>query len=177
MSNRKRLLVTAIGADRTGIVERLTRTIVEQSANVEQSRMARLGGEFAAFLLVAVPADRAADLGASLTRMGDATLSVSTRPIAEHSRPGEGYVPCALEVHGADHEGIIHEFCRLLAEKGVNIAEMSTNVRPSPVSGTPMFAMEATLEVPGSLGTKQLRSWLDGIADRMLVDYDLRVES
>ena len=177
MSNRKRLLVTAIGADRTGIVERLSRTIVEHSGNVEQSRMARLGGEFAAFLLVSVSGDRSEALIRALAGSSDLSLSVSTRPIADHSKLGEGYVPYALEVNGADHEGIIHEFCRLLAAQGVNIAEMSTDVRNSPVSGTPMFSMAATLEVPGSLNARSLKGLLNDIADKMVVDYQLRVES
>jgi glycine cleavage system transcriptional repressor len=177
MSERKHVLVTAVGADRTGIVERLTRAIVDASANVEQSRMARLGGEFAAFLLVSAPAARTEALSAALAKLADGTLSVSTRTLGDRSKILEGYVPYALEVNGADHEGIIHEFCRLLAAQGVNIAEMETDVRNSPVSGTPMFAMNATLEVPGSVSVKALKSLLEGIADKMVVDYHLRVEA
>ena len=177
MPTRKRLLVTAIGTDRTGIVERLTKAIVENSGNVEQSRMARLGGEFAAFLLVAAPDDRAAALTDAMAKLADATLSVTTRHIADRSTLLEGYVPYELEIQGADHEGIIHEFCHLLAEKGINIAEMSTDVRPSPISGTPMFSMAATLEIPAAVSTKSLKSWLNEIADKMVVDYTLRVDA
>lgn len=176
MASRKRVLVTAVGADRTGIVERVTGVIVESQANVEQSRMARLGGEFAAFLMVSVPEDRTEALAQALARLTAPALTVTSRHIADRSTLGEGYVPYELEVNGADHEGIIHEFCRLLAEKGVNIAEMSTDVRPSPISGTPMFSLAATLEVPGALPTKRLKDWLNEIADRMVVDYALRID-
>lgn len=175
MATRKRVLVTAVGADRTGIVERVTRVIVDGQGNVEQSRMARLGGEFAAFLLVSVPDDRVEALSKALGALGEPNLTVSARHIADRSTLGEGFVPYDLEVHGADHEGIIHEFCRLLAKHGVNIAEMSTDVRPSPISGTPMFALAATLEVPGELPSKRLRDWLDEIADKVGVDFTLKV--
>jgi glycine cleavage system transcriptional repressor len=177
MASRKRVLVTVIGADRPGIVERVTRSIVDHAGNVEQSRMARLGGEFAAFVLVALPDERMASLAAGLEQLADASLTVTARPLGDRSKILEGYVPYSLHVHGADHEGIIHEFCELLAEKGVNIAEMATDVRNSPVSGTPMFSMNATLEIPGSLPLKQLKSWLTELADRVMVDAELRVDA
>lgn len=52
---KKYLLLTAIGEDRPGIVERITRRIVNYAGNIEESRTARLGGEFAAFFLVSIP--------------------------------------------------------------------------------------------------------------------------
>lgn len=175
MGSRKRVLVTAVGADRPGIVEKVTRVIVDGQGNVEQSRMARLGGEFAAFLMVAVPDARVEALSKALAEMGEPGLAVSARHIADRSTLGEGFVPYELEVNGADHEGIIHEFCRLLAKHGVNIAEMSTDVRNSPISGTPMFSLAATLEVPGELPSKRLKDWLNEIADKVGVDFTLKV--
>lgn len=175
MGSRKRVLVTAVGADRTGIVERVTRVIVDGHGNVEQSRMARLGGEFAAFLMVTVPDTRVERLEKALGELGEPGLTVTARHIADRSTLGEGFVPYELEVHGADHEGIIHEFCRLLAVNGVNIAEMSTDVRNSPISGTPMFSLVATLEVPGELPSKRLKDWLNEIADKVGVDFTLKV--
>ena len=46
-------VLTVTGPDRIGIVERVTGLLFERGANVETSRMARLGGEFAMLLLVA----------------------------------------------------------------------------------------------------------------------------
>ena len=53
---RRHLVMTFVGPDQIGIVDRVTRMILEYDGNVEESRMTRLGGEFAMLLLISVPA-------------------------------------------------------------------------------------------------------------------------
>ena len=62
------LVVTVIGNDRPGIVERLSDVVLAAEANWEESRMARLAGKFAGVLRVSVDADRADRLAADLQR-------------------------------------------------------------------------------------------------------------
>ena len=52
---RRHLVMTFVGPDQIGIVDRVTRMILEYDGNVEESRMTRLGGEFAMLLLISVP--------------------------------------------------------------------------------------------------------------------------
>ncbi|MBI4862762.1 MAG: hypothetical protein HY815_21245 [Candidatus Riflebacteria bacterium] len=172
---RSQVLITVVGRDRPGIVEKISGNIVECGGNVEQSRMARLGGEFAAFLLVSVAEAGVDKLSRALETHGSAELVVTTRLASSH-RPAEGAVPHTLTVRGADHEGIIHDFGALMARRGINIAEMTTSVDPSPVSGTPMFSMRATVEVPTSIPVKDLRQWIDDLADELAVDAELKVQ-
>src|ERR1044072_6419761 len=49
------LVLTAIGTDRPGLVSNLTAVLAERGANVADSRMAVLGGEFALIMLVSGP--------------------------------------------------------------------------------------------------------------------------
>ena len=44
------LVVTTVGPDRRGMVEKITDVMVNHQANIEESRMARLGGEFAVIM-------------------------------------------------------------------------------------------------------------------------------
>ena len=46
------LVISALGEDHPGIVNLLSKAILEQGCNIEDSRMTVLGGEFAAMLLV-----------------------------------------------------------------------------------------------------------------------------
>ena len=48
------LVVTAIGHDRRGTVEKITDVVVAHHANIEESKMARLGGEFAVIMLLSL---------------------------------------------------------------------------------------------------------------------------
>jgi glycine cleavage system transcriptional repressor len=175
MSRKDLVLLTAVGEDQPGIVERVTRKIVEHAGNVQQSRMARLGGEFAAFLLVSLSAQETEVMRREAQGLCTDRLSVTCRVVPERSRAVENLVPYTLHVRGADHEGIIHEFCQLLAGKGINIAEMTTDVAHSPVSGTPIFSMDATLEAPPPLPLKELRQWITDLADQLVVDATLHV--
>jgi glycine cleavage system transcriptional repressor len=174
--SKRLVLLSVVGDDRPGIVERVTRVVVERSGNVEQSRSARLAGQFAGFYVVAVAEAQVDALKRGLEALATDGLTVSLRTAAERSRAAEGYVPHQLEVRGADHEGIIHDLCALLAEKAVNISEMATDVRPSPETGTPMFAMDAVLEVPPAVPARELRKWLNDVADKLSVDVSLKVQ-
>lgn len=145
------VLLTAIGSDRPGLVERITKYIVDAAGNVEESRMARLGGEFAALLLISVPSEQADALCRSVKELCRESLTIVTKATSRSLEWLEGYVPYSLEITGADHEGIIHEVSRFLAEKGINIAEMETGVDDGPTTGTPIFSMLATIQVPPDL--------------------------
>lgn len=45
------------GPDRMGIVDEVMGLLLERGGNVETSRMARLGGEFAVLMLVSMPSE------------------------------------------------------------------------------------------------------------------------
>lgn len=75
------LVMTAIGPDRPGIVEQLSHYIVQSDGNVEDSRMAVLGGEFAAVLLVSGRDDAMSRIHKNLgVLQQDAGLTVAAKP-------------------------------------------------------------------------------------------------
>ncbi len=125
--NRQKLLLTVVGRDRPGIIEEITRCVVRHSGNVEESRSTRLSGQFAAFLLVSVPAEAMERFLEAIAGQDGDDLSVSSRLLSDPGAGPSGLVPYILEVDGADHEGIIHQVASLLAPKGINIAEMRTS--------------------------------------------------
>src|SRR5436305_11297048 len=59
--------VTAVGADRPGIVAAVSKVFVEHGCNIEDSAMTILRGQFAMMLIVAAPAEAGrAELEAAL---------------------------------------------------------------------------------------------------------------
>ena len=77
---QKNFVLTVTGPDRIGIVERVTGLLFEQGGNVELSRMARLGGEFAMLLLVAIPESRIPGLDGDLALLAADGYKVTTTP-------------------------------------------------------------------------------------------------
>lgn len=120
------LAVTAIGADRPGIIARVTGALRDAGGNLEDASMTILGGQFAIMLLVASDTDPA-DIEARLTEAtADLGLVVTVRPVG----PGSDSRPAThvLSVYGSDRPGIVAEVAAVLAERGINVTDLTTRV-------------------------------------------------
>src|SRR3954471_8491351 len=107
---QKTFVLTLTGPDRIGFVDEVTGLLLERGGNVETSRMARLGGEFAVLMLVSMPEDRFAGLDEGLGGLADRGYKVTTTPAERtYAEAHPGWLAYRIEFHGADHEGIIHE--------------------------------------------------------------------
>lgn len=172
------LLVTAIGEDRPGIVARITEILFSHGANLEESRMAILGGEFAAIMLVTGQAgkmDAMLDGLAQLEREGISVSTKKTSPII--SKLYKDHACCEISLRGADHEGIVHRLSSKLRDMKVNIQSMHTEVVGAPETGTPLFCMDALVQVPPSITVESLQKELDEISTSESVDIELQTHS
>ncbi|MBN1302961.1 MAG: hypothetical protein JXA13_00895 [Anaerolineales bacterium] len=171
---QERLVMTLTGADRVGIVEEVTDIILKCDGNIDASRMARLGGEFAMLVLITVPGGKLRQLEDGLCGLQDDGYNIITRPTGQGvSAKYAGWTPYRVVVNGADHEGIIHNIARHLARQGVNIESMDTGMAPAPVSGTPLFTMDAVVVAPPDLNYYDLRENLEEVADDLNVEVSV----
>lgn len=149
---RTDIVFTLTGPDRVGIVEEVTAVMLGLGANVETSRMARLGGEFVMLMLVSIPLANAGSVETAFEQLSSlgyqVTVSSTDRAALEAHR---GWFRYQIEVHGADHEGIVYEIARGLAQRGINIESMDTETTRAPISGATLFSMTARVAVPPGL--------------------------
>ncbi len=173
---QKNFVLTVTGPDRIGVVERVTGLLFEQGGNVETSRMAHLGGEFAILMLVSMPVDCLGALDVKLNALAAEGYKVTTTPTDRApAAVHPDWLPYRIEVEGADDEGIIHEIARYLAERGINIEWVDSETTAAPVSGSPLFAMTARVLARPSLDARTWQAGLQEIADRM--NLEIRVSS
>ncbi len=167
-------VLTLTGPDRIGIVDEVTGLLLERGGNVETSRMARLGGEFAVLMLVSMPSERFSGLDDGLKSLTDRGYKLTTTP-SEQTYAGAyvGWLPYRIEVQGADHEGIIHEVAHYLSERGINIESMESEATPAPTSGVPLFSMTALVLVPRNLSGQGWEQGLEQIGGRMNLDVEV----
>ena len=165
------LVITLIGPDRTGIVETIAAVVREHEGNWMESRLARLGGQFAGIVHVLVDAGSAdalvSDLEAAAAK-ADLALTIEREPEDDFD-PGR---VIHLELAGPDRPGIVAEVAGALAEAGVNVLEMETGVRSAPMSGEPLFEASAQLAI-GDANVEALADRLDEIAGRLGLDVHL----
>ena len=168
---RKHLVMTVTGNDRVGLVEEVTRLILDYHGNVDRSQMVRLGGEFSMLLLVSVPAGQFNKLREGVRALRESGYKISTRETQRgFSSRFATWSTWQVNVDGADHEGIIHEVTRFLSRQSINIEAMETGMEQMAMSGGQLFTMRSTVVVPPDLDTQELQDNLEAIGQRLNVD-------
>ena len=168
------LVLTVIAPDQPGLVERIAQCIAAHGGNWLESRMSRMAGQFAGILRVAVPSESREELAEGLQGLNAHGIRVL---VAESGvEPANAWKPILLDLVGNDRPGIVRDITRLLAENGVNLERLNTEVAPAPMSSELLFHAEALLAVPLSLSLDQLRERLETLADDLMVELNLRSE-
>src|SRR5262245_17850618 len=115
MAERKYMVLTAVGPDRPGLVQDIASIIHGATANLEDSRMAILGGEFALILLFSGSEQSVAEVERQVpsfeSRLGlHASIRETTRPAG-----AAAFLPHKLRVSGVDRPGIVASVSKVLA--------------------------------------------------------------
>jgi glycine cleavage system regulatory protein len=163
------LVMTIISPDRTGLVEAVARAVADHGGNWLESRMCRLGGEFAGILRVEIPAAKKLELLAALQKLQTNGLQIVVRDDAPAAAATTGR-QTTLEIVGADRPGIVREIAHALARAGVNVEEFSSEVGSAPMSGETLFKASARLQLPAHCDVAALKRDLEKIAADLLVD-------
>ena len=164
------LVLTVIGPDRPGIVDSLSAAVVAHGGSWQRSRMAKLAGQFAGILEVAVD-DRAADgLRQALAAMAAEGLAVH---VAGAAAVEEAVAAPRLQVSvvGHDRPGIMRAMARALAARGINVLELESACVNAPMSGDTMFQARAVVQLPSGVGADDVRHDLEALAEDMMVDF------
>lgn len=168
----KPLVFTFVGADKPGLVEKLSQTVAEHGGNWLESRMSELAGQFAGIVKVEVRQEQAAALRAALLALSEQQLSVVVADSISQAAPG-AMRQLRLSIVGNDRPGIMREVSHALAARRISVREMDTSITSAPMSGDPLFEAVAHIQVPQSLDLEELNTQLDTIADMLTVQIDL----
>src|SRR4051812_3101449 len=167
MTTETFLVLSALGPDRPGLVAAVTEYLTGRGVNVEDSRMAVLGAEFGILVLVSGPPDRVAavekDTAALAEKTGLGVIVRRTKSPEEHRRAA--VIPCLVTAEAIDQEGIVRAVSRALHKVGVNIVSLETTAYEAPVTGSPLFRLEARVDVPQATGIGKVRRAMDEIAE------------
>lgn len=166
------LVLTVIAQDQTGLVERIAQCIAAHQGNWLESRMARMAGQFAGILRVAVPAAQRTALVAALQGLEQQGMRIQL--VDSGNEPGCPARQIRLSLVGNDRPGIVRDITRLLAELGINLENLRTEVQPAPMSSEPLFHAEALLALPAELALARLQERLEALADDLMVELDLQ---
>lgn len=134
---RTSIVMTVLAADRPGLVRTLSETIAAHGGSWQESRMARLAGQFAGILRVECATAEAEPLLAALARL--ATEGIAVQAQREEDGSDAARKILALDVVGNDRPGIVRSLSAAIAGAGANVEELSTALESAPMSGHPLF--------------------------------------
>ena len=168
------MILLSVGKDRPGIVDDVSSFLYERGANIEDSRMAALGGCFSIMTLFSCNPDQAETIKGGLdvlARMGLESYIYEADPTARKREAGK---PLKMDVRAMDHPGIVQKIVHVLRLRDVNIQSLNTHVSKAPLSGAPLFALELEADVPSEVSIERLKEELKGVAAQSNLDINFK---
>jgi glycine cleavage system transcriptional repressor len=169
---KKYLVLTALGADRPGLVRDLAKAVQDTGCDIADCRMTVLGSEFTLLVLAAGNWNAVAKLetqAASLAKKLD--LAITTRRTEERA-PRE-MVPYVVDVASLDRPGTLSEIADFFARRDINIEEMSGWSYAAASTGAEMVSLSLNISVPAEMHIGRLRDEFTDFCDGLNLDATL----
>ncbi|GAB0148420.1 glycine cleavage system transcriptional repressor [Marichromatium sp. PS1] len=164
------LVISALGEDHPGIVDQISRTVLEHGCNIEDSRMSVLGGEFAAMLLVEGKWNTLAKIENALPELERQLGMTIVSKRTGQRNAGANLLPYAVDVVSMDHPGIVNNLAAFFAERRINIEDMATSTYAAAHTGTPMFSVHIAVGIPADIHIAGLRDEFMDYCDGLNLD-------
>ena len=168
-------ILTAVGADRPGLVDEVSQFILERGGNIEDSRMVNLRGQFAMVVLIGGSEETIRKVQGELDALAqNSRLRAELSPAAAEKAPAQrDAMAYRLTATAIDQQGLVHSIAHVLRELGVNIESLDTRLAAAPYTGAPVFEMELVVAVPRTAPLSKLRDRLGALCDEMNIDWQL----
>jgi glycine cleavage system transcriptional repressor len=168
--------LSAVGRDRPGIVAAVTEVLLGHALNIEDSQATILRGHFTMMLVVAVPDDAdvealRADLDAVRDRLELEALAMSE--LVDLDPSSEAAPSHIVTLYGADHPGIVHAATAALAERGIDVTDMTTRLAGEG-EGQPLYALMMEVALPDGADAAELGAALERVGGQQGVEVSLR---
>jgi glycine cleavage system transcriptional repressor len=164
------LVISALSEDKPGIVDELSKTILDSGCNIEDSRMTVLGGEFAVILLVSGKWNELAKLENCLPALSRRLNLLLNSKRTELPRRRGNLLPYVVEVVALDRPGIVNQLANFFTRRGINIRDLATASYSAAQTGTPMFSVQMTVDVPAGTHIAHLRDDFMDFCDELNLD-------
>ena len=162
------LVLTILGPDRTGLVGSVADVVAEHGGSWQESRMARLAGQFAGILRVECPAENRDALEGDLNALSNGGLTVMVgHDVSQEEGSGSTLV---IEITGHDERGIVKRIAATFASLGVNVEELETSLESAPMAGHLLFCTVGKVRLPDHLSPSELIEAIEKVGVDLTVD-------
>jgi glycine cleavage system regulatory protein len=159
------IVISCIGADKTGIVETLSNVINEYEGNWQVSSLHHLSGFFAGVIEVAVSKNNTQPLINALNNIESLNCQI------EIALPASEKITAnlVLDLTANDRVGIVQEISSVIHHQGGNLIKLISSQVSAPHTGQLMFNAKAQVAIDDTDVDSLVRT-LENIADDLMVD-------
>ena len=170
---KKYRILFLVGKDRPGIVDEISTFLFERGANIEDSRMAAMGGRFSIMTLFSCDSEQAESIERGLDDLRRLGFETSIHEAEDPGAiPPKAEMPLKFEVIAMDHPGIVQKVVSMLHRHNVNIRLLNTNVTSAPLSGAPLFDLTLEAAVPAGVPIAEVKEELSELAAEENLDLN-----
>jgi len=151
-------------------MSRISGIVNDSGANWLESRMARLGGQFAGIIRVDCANDPSADaLKNALAGLCPEGIQVDCHTESDVTK--QPFSRCLkIEISGNDRAGIVSQLTKAISQVGANVEELDTCIENTSKTDPPIFHASGTVSLPESTGDDQLIKMIEGLNDDLNVE-------
>lgn len=164
----KKLVLTVIGQDKTGLVQSLSNILVNNHASWLASNLSHLSGYFAGVVEVEVPETHLTDLTSALTDVDG--LRVEIHDAVTHDALSSQEIEFVIT--GNDRKGIVQELSEIIHHKGASIAHFTSSRQSAPNWGGGLFHAVARVCLPMGMSPDVIAEALEELASDIVVDLE-----
>ena len=164
------LILTVCAPDSPGIISRISGIVTDGGGNWLESRLARLGGQFAGIVRVACENEPCADaLQKALASLSAEGIQVDC--CTEGDISALPFTRCMkIDICGNDRSGIVSQLTVAISQIGANVEELETSIESAAMSGHPIFHASGTVCLPDSVTDDTLVEISENLSDDLNVE-------
>ncbi|MEJ6474385.1 glycine cleavage system protein R [Pseudoalteromonas piscicida] len=165
----KQLILTLIGKDQPGLVEKISSTILSHHGNWLTSNLSHLAGHFAGIIQIEVAEEHLQEIQDALHALPGLDVKIES---GENVQVQDEPDTLNLIITGNDRPGIVQELASVIRHKGANITHLTSKQRSAPNWGLPIFSAFATVTLPAGMVKENVIDALESITSDLIVDIE-----
>ncbi|MGF1702789.1 glycine cleavage system transcriptional repressor [Photobacterium makurazakiensis] len=164
------LVITAVGTDRPGISDEITRLITHCGCNIVDSRLALFGHEFTLIMLLSGNTNAMSRVEATLPlKAQEHDLLTVMKRTEKHEYRFFPYT-ADFSIEATDSPGLIEQFTHFFAHKNVDIASLSAQTHEShDVDAPNKFQLQISTNLPEGCNLITLQEEYEALCQDLLV--------
>ena len=162
-----RIIITAIGIDKPGLVDEISSIINDNNGNIENSKMIKIDNQFA-MIIDFYCSNNLDTIKTKLEKIKNLDITYKSTLQSDKKYKSKQYV-----IKGADNQGIVKKISNFFSYNDINITEINTYIELGAVTGTPLFNMEIIISYNDLHDIGKIESNLKNLCENRNLDIKI----